>query len=114
MGVPSGWSGKQLGIPSSRSLDAAAVIYPTMGALLARFARKRHMEVIPIAAAVVITMLVGLSRLVLGVHYPTDVLTGWSAGAAWPACRGSPSTGSPARARSRARPRLDGRRAHQR
>jgi undecaprenyl-diphosphatase len=61
----------------------AAVIYPTLGALLARFAQRRSTQVLPIAAALAITFLVGCSRLVLGVHYPTDVLAGWSAGAAW-------------------------------
>jgi len=68
--------------PSGHSM-LAAVIYPTLGALLARFARRRRLEVIPIAAAVGITVIVGLSRIVLGVHHPTDVLAGWFAGAAF-------------------------------
>ncbi len=68
--------------PSGHSM-LSAVIYPTLGALLARFAKRRGTQVLPIAAAIAITFLVGVSRLVLGVHYPTDVLAGWSAGAAW-------------------------------
>jgi undecaprenyl-diphosphatase len=68
--------------PSGHSM-LSAVIYATLGALLARFAKRRATQVLPIAAAVLITFLVGCSRVVLGVHYPTDVLAGWSAGAAW-------------------------------
>jgi undecaprenyl-diphosphatase len=70
--------------PSGHSMQSA-IVYATLGALLARFAKRRATQVLPIAAAVAITFLVGVSRLVLGVHYPTDVLAGWAAGAAWAA-----------------------------
>ncbi len=71
--------------PSGHSM-LSAIVYSTLGALLARFAKRRATQVLPIAAAVAITLLVGVSRLVLGVHYPTDVLAGWAAGAAWAGC----------------------------
>ena len=43
----------------------------------------RPLRIYLIALSVVITILVGLSRVYLGVHWPTDVLAGWTLGAAW-------------------------------
>ena len=61
----------------------AAVVYLTLGALLARMHQDRAVKVFFLATAACITALVGVSRVYLGVHWPTDVLAGWSAGAAW-------------------------------
>lgn len=68
--------------PSGHS-TASAVIYLTFGLMLAKAADTRSMRVFYISAAILLTGLVGVSRLYLGVHYPTDVAAGWSIGAAW-------------------------------
>jgi undecaprenyl-diphosphatase len=59
------------------------VVYLTLGALLARVQPRRRLKAYILTIAVVLTVLVGLSRIYLGVHWPTDVLAGWAAGAAW-------------------------------
>lgn len=68
--------------PSGHSM-LAAVTYLTLGALLARVLPRRRLKSFVLSAAVLLTLLVGLSRVYLGVHWPTDVLAGWAAGAAW-------------------------------
>lgn len=68
--------------PSGHSM-MSAVVYLTLGTLLARFQRRRRLKIYVIVLAVLITLAVGVSRVYLGVHWPTDVLAGWTAGAAW-------------------------------
>src|SRR5438445_1626238 len=68
--------------PSGHSM-LALVTYLTLGALLARFMARRRSRTYCIAVSLLLALLVGLSRVYLGVHYPTDVLAGWSAGLAW-------------------------------
>lgn len=61
----------------------SAVVYLTLGALLAQTSRSRAMGGYMLGLAVFITLLVGLTRIYLGMHFPTDVLAGWSLGTAW-------------------------------
>ena len=68
--------------PSGHSVFAA-VIYLTLGVLVARFSERRRTRVYLVFLALSLTFLVGISRVYLGVHYPTDVLAGWCVGLAW-------------------------------
>jgi len=68
--------------PSGHSM-LSAVVYLTLGALLTRLASERRVKLYFLAAALLLTFLVGVSRVYMGVHYPTDVLAGWTAGLVW-------------------------------
>ncbi|NUQ61661.1 MAG: phosphatase PAP2 family protein [Pirellulales bacterium] len=68
--------------PSGHSM-LSAVVYLTLGALLAQLARAKRLKAYVLSVAVLLTGLVGFTRVYLGVHYPTDVVAGWSAGLFW-------------------------------
>jgi undecaprenyl-diphosphatase len=68
--------------PSGHSL-IAAVVYLTLGSIVASVTLKRSLKIYVMAVAVLLTTAVGLTRIYLGVHYPTDVLAGWLAGLVW-------------------------------
>lgn len=71
-----------LSFPSGHAM-MAAITYLTLGSMLASIAPGRSTRIYVLCLAVLITFLVGVSRVYLGVHWPSDVLAGWCAGFAW-------------------------------
>ena len=71
-----------LSFPSGHAM-MSAVTYLTLSLLAARFLPGRAAKIYVLALGVGATFLIGISRLYLGVHWPSDVMAGWCAGFAW-------------------------------
>lgn len=80
--VPHGSHVLTQSFPSGHAM-LSAVVYLTLGAILAEAEQKRRLKVFFLSVGVLLTISVGMSRIYLGVHWPTDVMAGWCAGAAW-------------------------------
>lgn len=68
--------------PSGHAMNSA-ITYLTLGTLLARAQKGRALRLYLISVAIALTLVIGGSRVYLGVHWPSDVLAGWCVGGSW-------------------------------
>lgn len=68
--------------PSGHSM-LATVIYLTLAVIVAQTVESRRAKIYLVVAALFLAFVVGATRVMIGVHYPTDVLAGWAAGTVW-------------------------------
>ena len=80
--VPHGAEVYTASFPSGHAM-MSAIVYLTLGALLARTKANPGVRAYVLSVAVTLALLVGTSRVYLGVHWPTDVLAGWVLGGVW-------------------------------
>lgn len=71
-----------LSFPSGHSMNSA-IVYLTLAVMLSRSFEERRTRIFVIGVAALLVLTIGFTRLYLGVHYPTDVLGGWTVGATW-------------------------------
>lgn len=70
--------------PSGHAMNSA-IVYLTLAVLLARSQERRRVQVYLVGIAICLVLLIGFTRIFLGVHWPSDVLAGWTVGAMWAA-----------------------------
>ena len=71
-----------LSFPSGHSMVSVA-LYLTLAVVLARTLPARRLRVFVIVVGALLALLIGFTRVYLGVHYPSDVLGGWAVGLCW-------------------------------
>jgi undecaprenyl-diphosphatase len=82
--VPHGMEVFTASFPSGHAM-MSAIAFLTLGTLVTRVEPRRRVGAMVMVLAIGMTILVGISRVYLGVHWPSDVLAGWCVGAAWAA-----------------------------
>ena len=80
--VPHGTVIYTASFPSGHAM-MSTLVYLTLGSLLARTQASGRVRTYILAAAAMTALLVGFSRVYLGVHWPTDVVAGWALGGLW-------------------------------
>lgn len=73
---------RSLSFPSGHAM-LSAIIYLTLATVLARLVRSERLKLYFVGLAFLLSFVVGATRVYLGVHYPSDVMAGWTAGLAW-------------------------------
>ncbi len=76
-------TGAQLSSFPSGHTMSATVVYLTLGALLAESVRREYVKIYILCWAIFLAFIVGVSRVYIGVHWPSDVLAGWMGGTGW-------------------------------
>jgi undecaprenyl-diphosphatase len=71
-----------MSFPSGHSMLSTA-LYLTLAVLIARTFDDRRLKLLTVGIGAGLALLIGLTRVYLGVHYPSDVIGGWTAGVTW-------------------------------